>query len=96
VRWVAASALGQLGSAVATPEVVATLLKCLTDSDGFVRGAAASALGNLSVQVRVQERLEMANVFAVLAHSRNAEKRETGYVILRNLLAPEEVELVQA
>jgi HEAT repeat protein len=49
MRQAAAQALGGLGAAAATPEVLTALLHILTDPDAGVRGQAAEALGRLGV-----------------------------------------------
>ncbi|MBI3796776.1 MAG: hypothetical protein HY268_07390 [Deltaproteobacteria bacterium] len=95
-RWTAARALGQLGAAAATPEVIGVLLKCLTDSEGYVRGTAVGALSNLSAYVAPQERPAAIKLFLPLTLSGDARNRETGYVGLRNLLAESYSEAVQA
>ena len=49
MRSRAAEALGELGEAAATPEVVSALVQVFTDeSHSLVRGSAAEALGKLS------------------------------------------------
>lgn len=45
VRWAAAEALGAMGAAAATPEVLQTLVRRLEDEDAAVREAAAEVLG---------------------------------------------------
>jgi len=57
VRWAAAEALGEMGKAAATPEVVGALLGRLRDGDEdpFVRSAAARALGRMGPRAATPE-----------------------------------------
>jgi HEAT repeat protein len=58
VRYAAAQALGAMGPAAATPEVLQALLACLRDEDGEVRWAAAEALGQMGPAAATPEVLQ--------------------------------------
>ncbi|MCI0490545.1 MAG: HEAT repeat domain-containing protein [Blastocatellia bacterium] len=87
VRSGAASALGAMGERAASTDVIGALIDRLSDNNVNVRSAAARALKNLSVHVRYKQRPEAAKSFLSLARSNDEEKRDVGYVGLRNVLA---------
>ncbi|MGE0683615.1 MAG: HEAT repeat domain-containing protein, partial [Candidatus Binatia bacterium] len=89
VRQAAVRTFGQLGASVATPDVVQALLRCLTDAERNVRQAVVETLRKLAGFIRLKEWPEAPALFVPLARSRNEEKREVGYVCLRNLLMGE-------
>ena len=87
----AAWALGQLGAAAATAQVLTALLHALADTDASVRRAAATGCKGSQVTFALPDRSAMVQLFAPLARSSDAESRDVGYVSLRNLLATEPV-----
>lgn len=88
VRSAAARALGQIGEAAASEQVISVLIPLLSDSELYVRSAAATALGQLSAFVRAENRPQAIKQYLSLARSkRNKEKRNAGYIGLRNALA---------
>ena len=94
VRSAAARALGAMGEKAARDEVIAALLERLSAAEGDVRSAAARALGALASKAQPQSR--PAFIKLVLPQARNKrrgdkndDRREAGYVALRNLMAAE-------
>lgn len=90
VRQATVETFGQLGPTVLTPDVLQALVRCLADAEQNVRQAAVRTLRKLSSFIRLKEWPEAPALFVPFARSRNEEKREVGYVCLRNLLAEEQ------
>ena len=76
-----------IGERAARREVIESLLARLSDNKEYVRYEAARALKNLSSHIRPDERRDVAKSFLLLSHSDDEERRDVGYVGLRNLLA---------
>jgi HEAT repeats/NACHT domain/HEAT repeat len=91
-RAAAARALGSLGEKAAREKVIAALLERLSDAEWDMRHEAAKALGELGV--KVQSKTKPAFIKLVLPYARNKrrgdknkDKREAGYLALRNLMS---------
>ena len=87
VRYAAARALGAIGQGAGSGEVLRELVKLLSASEGEVRYQAARTLGDLSTQIAPEERPKALAIFRRLARSKKSERRDAGYIALRNLLA---------
>jgi len=94
VRVRAARALGAMGERAAREEVVAKLLGLLSDSESNVGVWAAQALGSLVSKVQPQLKPAFIKLVLPLSYAgnkwrgdKNYNKREAGYLALRNLMA---------
>ena len=87
VRSEAARAIGAIGQVAGTAEMLRELVKLLSDSEEEVLSEAASAIAILSTQVAPEERPKALAIFRRLARAKKLERRDVGYIALRNLLA---------
>lgn len=92
VRAAAARAMGAMGERAAREDVIVALLERVSDAEWSVQDAAAKAIGEMALRVQPQSKSTFANL--VLPHARNKHRgdkndnrREAGYVALRNLMA---------
>ncbi len=96
VRRAAVATLGQWGGSIATGETLSAVLGMLRDREEYVRRAAVATLGQWSSFIRLAQWSYTLDDFARLARSQQAEKKEAGYVCLRNVLAGEQESALDA